>query len=314
MKREWRSLGVSAGELRCSLTLCNGQSFGWVHTGEAQWTGVLGRSVVSFRETPSDTLFCVNVGEEEEADRKVRDYLNLDHTIEALYKSWAEKDIQFRRLGPMFPGIRLLRQNPLECTFSFICSSNNNIKRIKQMLHKLRTKYGQPLGQVFGIDFYTFPTLETLAAIKEQELRALGFGYRAKFIVKSAHTILSLGAGFGAGQQQQWLNQLRETDMNTAKQELLQLTGVGPKVADCIALFSLDKLDRVPIDTHVWQLSLRYYGAEMRRLGIKTTTAPNAKSYNLLNTLFRKRFGDLAGWAHTIMFTAELADFQNRLK
>jgi hypothetical protein len=97
----------------------------------------------------------------------------------------------FRETSPSLPGLRLLRQEPVECLFSFICSQNNNIPRIKQLIEKLCKKYGDLLFQYNNIDYYSFPSLISLQKATETELNELGFGYRSKYIVKSVSQVYS---------------------------------------------------------------------------------------------------------------------------
>lgn len=97
-----------------------------------------------------------------------------------------------------------------------------------------------------------------------------------------------------------WLDGLRGHPRAHAKSELVGLPGVGPKVADCIALFSLDHLDVVPVDTHVWQMANRYMPA------IAKMTTPNPRVFDQINEFFIEKFGDHAGWAHTILFSAAI--------
>merc|ERR1712059_228925 len=121
--------------------------------------------------------------------------------LESLYTSWAVNDPIFNRISVDYPGVRMLRQDPVENLFSFICSANNNIARISGMVENLCQE---------GV---------------EQRLRELGFGYRAKYIQQSAAKIIKLGG-------EQWLYSLRGQDYVDAKKSLLQLSGIGPKVAD----------------------------------------------------------------------------------
>jgi len=202
------------------------------------------------------------------------------------------------------PGLRLLRQEPVECVFSFICSSNNNISRITKMLTSLRTKYGTLLGNVNDTNFYSFPTVDALSSVQEVELRELGFGYRANFVVKTAQQLKEKPGGGEA-----WLESLRSETRENIQTHLMTLMGVGRKVADCIALFSLDKLDVIPVDTHVWQIATRDYKAELPNLKSK---AMSKKVYDQVGDFFRNHFGTHAGWAHSVMFTSDLAQFASR--
>jgi N-glycosylase/DNA lyase len=125
-------------------------------------------------------------------------------------------------------------------------------------------------------------------------LKELGFGYRAKYIVGSARMVKEKGG-------ENWLMGLRQLSKEEAKNELITLPGVGPKVADCIALFSLDHLGVVPVDTHVWKMANKF----MASATIKGAS-PTPKLHSEINAFFIEKFGDKAGWAHTILFSAAI--------
>ena len=145
----WVSLGTCGAELRLDNTLPTGQSFRWRKTTEGDYVGVVGERVVSMRQAPDDVLYRVHCrprGEPPSADRDaLANYFNLDVSLSTLSAGWAEADERFRRLEPHLPGCRMLRQDPAECLFSFICSSNNHISRIHGMVERLCAAYGTRL-------------------------------------------------------------------------------------------------------------------------------------------------------------------------
>lgn len=154
----------------------------------------------------------------------LEDYFQLGVDIENLYDQWSQADPYFSKTARDFWGIRILRQDPVENLFSFICSSNNNIARITSMVDKLCAHYGQPVAEVEGKMYHTFPSVSSLAQEgMEEKLRELGFGYRAKFISKSARHIID-------NHGQDWVSSLRHQSYEEAKAELMTLCGVGAKV------------------------------------------------------------------------------------
>ena len=156
----------------------------------------------------------------ETIEQELTDYLQLSHDMAALADEWSNKgDTRVRVIWDHLPGLRILRQDVVECLFSFICSSNNNIKRITQILDKLRRSYGRYTEKAYGIEFYSFPELEDLAAATETELRELGLGYRAGFVVKSVKKIMECGG-------REYLEGLRNKDRETVAEELTKLDGV----------------------------------------------------------------------------------------
>jgi len=140
-------------------------------------------------------------------------------------------------------GIRILRQDLVETIFCFIISANNNIKRIQGIVERLCAKYGAKTD-----NGYAFPTLEALANATEADLKAIGAGYRASYIVNTAKALVAMD-----------LSTLANMSTNKARQALLALSGVGPKVADCILLFGLNKGDVFPVDTWIKKVYHTYF-------------------------------------------------------
>ncbi|KAM3617127.1 uncharacterized protein V6R79_002531 [Siganus canaliculatus] len=236
----------------------------------------------------------------EEDEEILRDYFQLNVNLEDLYKEWGAADPHFRCIADIFTGIRMLRQDPTECLFSFICTSNNHISRIQGMVERLCHALGAPLCQLDQTSYHNFPSLSALAEDKvEARLRDLGFGYRARFLQQSAKLILDTH-GF------QWLEGLRSVPYVEARNALRTLPGVGTKVADCVCLMSLDKAEAVPIDTHVWQIAKRDYSYASGN-GQKSITE---KLHRDIGDFFRKLWGPYAGWAQSVLFCADLKKFQ----
>ncbi|KAI9322157.1 n-glycosylase/DNA lyase-like protein [Dichotomocladium elegans] len=288
----WKDLGTSPKELHLDTLKC-GQSFRWLNTND-QWSCVLKGKLCILRQTPSTVLYGIVEGEEEaEMKSLLRDYFQLDRvSLEASYKRWSARDKNFEKKSVHFQGIRMLRQDPWENLVSFICSSNNNISRISQMVQKLCSRYGAPIASLDGTIHHDFPPVNVLAQDGvEQTLRELGFGYRAKYIAQTAVQVLD--------HEENWLIGLRQVSYSEAKNALMTLAGVGPKVADCVCLMSLDHAETIPVDTHVWQIALRDYG--FAKKGGKTLTA---KMYDEVADHFRGIFGEYSGWAHSVMRTS----------
>lgn len=233
----------------------------------------------------------------------IRNYFRLDLNLEELYREWSDKDSNFSSVAPLFPGIRMLDQPPIENVFSFICSSNNNIVRISQLVEKLCVHFGEAVCDVDGTSWHSFPSIEQLCCKDvEGQLRNLGFGYRASYISRSAERIAALGG-------EEWLRSLRLLPHEECRQQLRTLAGVGPKVSDCICLMSMNHLSAVPVDTHVFQIAARDYLPELR--GVKTVTN---KVYKKIADHFRQLYGERAGWAHSVLFSADLKKFADQKK
>ncbi|GFR48120.1 hypothetical protein Agub_g9947, partial [Astrephomene gubernaculifera] len=372
----WRLLGAPPEELQLDFCLPTGQSFRWRRTGDGQYTGVIGNRLVCLRQHPDDVSYrvlarcgdCCSPASPSPAPSPspashspaaspaasdhaaLRDYFQLHVRLGGpggLAAVWAEACGRFRQVAPYFPGARMLRQDPLECLFQFICSSNNHIARIHAMVERLCSMYGTPLlppgdlhgggeggaavlakaaagappvegaglakaaagappgsspGGGGGLSYFAFPSLEQLAGATEQQLREAGFGYRARFIVGA---VAALRSKPGGGRE--WLRGLRGVPLAQAEGALQELPGIGPKVAACICLFSLDQPAALPVDTHVWALAGRHYCPQL------AGRAPSPRLHGLVAGAFRERFGEYAGWAHNTLFISELASQQHRL-
>ncbi|XP_073003636.1 N-glycosylase/DNA lyase OGG1 [Typha latifolia] len=300
----WELLPISRSELSLPLTLPTGQSFRWRLTGSGRFTGVVGPYLVSLSHLDDDPdgrvafLLHSPVSSSSSADAReaLADYLNLGVSLAELWRDFAAADSRFAELAGRFGGgARVLRQDPVECVFQFLCSSNNNIARIEKMVGVL-SSFGRPLASVGGFEFHEFPSLERLSFVSEQELREAGFGYRAKYIVG---TVKALQAKPGGGVE--WLASLRELDLHEVIDALCTLPGVGPKVAACIALFSLDQHHAIPVDTHVWRVATRYLLPELAG----TNLTP--KLCSRVSEAFVAKFGKYAGWAQNVLFIGELS-------
>jgi N-glycosylase/DNA lyase len=160
------------------------------------------------------------------------------------------------------------------------------------MIERLCERYGEPIHRDGDTVHHAFPTAERLAQADEATLRALGFGYRAKTLIAAAQALTERGDG--------WLESLRELPYWDAKAELMQLPGVGAKVADCVLLFGLNQMLAVPIDTHMWQAVGKWL---LPDLADKSLTD---KTYRHVVEWFHDRFGEWTGWAHQYLFTAHL--------
>lgn len=264
----WKRLRCPKTELRLDIVLTGGQSFRWRTLSPGIWASVLHGDVwilsqseeeILYKVYPSSQTTSVKTMKKELTGHEcvLRDYFQLDKCkLSELYSIWRNTDPYFEACCDDFLGVRTLRQDPSENLFAFVCSSNNNISRISSMVENLCLHFGNICEiEIKGETtekFHAFPPIERLAAEGvEEKLRNLGFGYRAKFIQKSATAIMSKGG-------ESWLHGLRTVPYEEAKAELLKLCGVGAKVADCVCLMSLDKNGAIPVDTHVWQIAKKH--------------------------------------------------------
>ncbi|PHH74446.1 hypothetical protein CDD80_3077 [Ophiocordyceps camponoti-rufipedis] len=325
---QWRKMPVSLSELCIDSTLRCGQAFRWRKMDD-EWTSTLNGRILSLKQDadhlhykvtwppplPSSAADCC---QDDDTERLLFRYFSLDMHLGTLYDKWSAADSNFRRKAASLTGVRILSQDAWETLICFICSSNNNISRISQMVHKLCKHYGPLIGHVGEEALHDFPTPESLVGTQvESHLRELGFGYRAKYIAATARVI-------ALEKPVKWLESLRnpahqglqdrtppaedcESTYRDAHNALLSLAGVGPKVADCVCLMGLGWGNSVPVDTHVWQIAQRDY-----KFGKAKSKTFNKMMYDAVGDHFRGIWGEYAGWAHSVLFAADLGTFSKQ--
>lgn len=319
-------LQVHPDELRPSATLTTGQCFHWraiekidskssawgIHNAN-KWIGVIridsGESIVlAIQETATSVLYKVLMGPPNcDTHSVLHRYFQLSIPLRPLYEQWSQQCPRLQQIAACIPGVRIIQQDPWECMVSFLCSSNNNIPRITKMLTAIRSRYGTPLVQLgHNETLYSFPSLEQLAHAREQDLRDYcGMGYRAKYLMQTIQLLETKG---GEG----YLRNLRLIRNAQAVQDALTaFPGIGRKVADCIALFSLGQTQAIPVDVHVWNVARRDYWPLDNDIPLPKTITPTV--YRFVGDLFRTRFPDYSGWAHSLLFVAELPSFRSIL-
>ncbi|MCJ1301991.1 8-oxoguanine glycosylase ogg1 [Hypocenomyce scalaris] len=341
----WRKLPVSLSELCIDTTLRCGQSFRWRKSGNDEWACALHGRILSLRQdqshlhyraifpggteapptppasAPSSTAD--STPDDDDTEAFLQHYLNLGPNLKELYGQWSTADLNFKKKAPKFTGVRILKQDAWEALVGFICSSNNNIARISQMMENLCVHYGPLIGHIDSRPYYDMPSPSSLTHPKvEAHLRQLGFGYRAKYLHQTA-VMLTQERDHG------WLDDLRNPESpvlgckiasagemlpggregyRNAHEKLLELLGVGPKVADCVCLMGLGWGEAVPVDTHVWQIAQRDY-----KFGKGKHRSLTKATYDAIGDHFRSLWGKEAGWAHSVLFTADLRAFSERL-
>ena len=233
-----------------------GQCFRWEKEPEGGYLGVAcGQIAVMDYEKDEETLRIY--GSDEEAFENVwRHYLDLDRDYSSIKKRLAEKDEIIAKAIDYGQGIRILNQEKWETLLSFIISQNNNIPRIKKCINSLSQTLGRKVGEYHGREFYSLPSPEALAGASLEDLAPCRLGYRAKYLIETAKQVseegmenLELLGGEGITSEEVF-------------EKLKGYCGVGPKVANCIALFSMGRLDRFPIDVWVKKVMNRLYGIE----------------------------------------------------
>ena len=261
-----------------------GQCFRWNKEENGSYTGIWKENVVNIKKEGQDFVFtgiCKNNNLEEE----IQKYFDLDRDYEQIKKELSKKDKYMKTSIAYGKGIRILNQDLWETIISFIISANNNIPRIKGIIERLSKAYGNKI-EWKGKEYYTFPTPIELKDVTVEEYRKLGLGFRDIRLYETTKMILEGKVDLKKLEQNPNTMEVRD--------ELLLLSGVGPKVADCILLFSdLKRLEVYPID--VWARRV------MNDLYIRNEDEAKV-SKKQIEKIAKNKFGNLAGLAQQYLF------------
>lgn len=266
--------------LNIDYSINSGQVFLWEKIQDV-WYGVNGKDVLAFDEKS----FKLNSFTQNSCNffREDDDFVEIIHSI--------TKDRIVKKAVELFPGLRLFRQDPFQCYISFIASSNSNIQNIKKSLQLLCKKFGKNI--IFEEKkFYLFPDPETLSKATIKDIQKCGLGYRARSVKEASLAVTSGQINFDF---------LKKTNYQNAKDVLLEVYGIGNKVADCILLFSLDKLDAFPIDRWILKILEKYYSDKFQINGKSLTE----KKYNQVHEKIVNHFGPYAGYSQQFLFKME---------
>ena len=266
-------------KINFDYTINSGQVFLWEKI-DTKWYGVDGKRILVLEDSQK---FKKNMKYE-------TDFFRLDDNFEKISND-LKNDSYVRNALKMFPGLRLIRQNPFQCYISFIVSSNSNIPNIKSRLQNLCKTFGRR-KMVDGKEFFLFPEPSDLANASVLDIKKCGLGYRAKAVKTASLSVLDKKIDFDF---------LKKIDYHTAKEELIKVFGIGNKVADCILLFSLEKLEAFPLDRWMLRILQKYYSKEFQ-ISTKTLTE---KTYDQLHENIVEHFGSYAGYAQQFLFKME---------
>jgi len=233
-----------------------GQCFRWTKNEDGSYTGIaFGRVARIDYDAGSETLKIYGA---DEADFEAvwKSYLDLERDYGHIKKELAERDEVIRAAIDYGSGIRILNQEKWETLVSFIISQNNNIPRIKKCIDSLAELMGECAGEYEGKVYYSLPSPEVLASATVEDLAPCRLGYRAKYLIETAKQVVSEGIAS--------LERLGSTECTLQEtfETLKTYCGVGPKVANCIALFAMGKIESFPIDVWVKKVMNRLYGID----------------------------------------------------
>ena len=259
-----------------------GQCFRWEKQRDGSYTGIFNNNVLNVNKIGNDIIFkgiCENNIKE-----VCTEYFDLARNYEDIKLELSKVDDNLKKSIDYGEGIRILNQDLWETIISFIISANNNIPRIKGIINRLSEKFGSKI-EWDGDTYYTFPTVQQLARASVQDLRSLGLGFRDARVYETTKMILNKEVD---------LDKMYEEDTSKARESLLTLSGVGPKVADCILLFSkLKRFDVFPIDVWVRRV--------MNELYIKNEDETKVSKKEIEN-LAKEKYGNLEGIAQQYLF------------
>jgi len=260
-------------ELDVSLdpTLGCGQAHRWHRRGDS-WEGVLGKDIVTLTQTP-DGFECTGTDDK----RKVLEYFRYEDDLDAIYEDMAASDGYVAELCARCRGLRILRQDPWECTATYLLATNANVKRIGQMVENVCRVFGEDLG-----GRYSFPSPEQIIA-SEDRVKECRLGFRDVRLIELAHRVADKDIV---------PDELLRMSYEECVDTLLTINGVGPKVADCIALFAYGHMESFPIDARIGKVLKERYG----RTG----------SYRNLSEFARGRFGRYPGYAQELLYHSDI--------
>ena len=229
--------------LDLAASLLGGQAHRWRLEGtddDPCFSGVVRGNFIRLRQIGPDRIeFCAGPWPEASVVPVLQHYFRLDDDLAHIQKEISH-DWRVAAMVEQYPGLGVLRQEPWECLVAYICSANSNIQRIHQVLENIAEAFGSPI-EVDGHIRHSFPSPAQLVEAGEMELRRLGLGFRAPYVDRATREVVDGSLD---------LNHLVRIPYAPAKERLMECYGIGSKIADCIAVFSLEKLEAFPID--VW--------------------------------------------------------------
>ena len=204
------------------------------------------------------------------------DYFRAEDDLKEIYSEMRKTDDYLAKLLDGCPGMRILRQDAWECIATYLLATNANVKRIGMMVESVCREFGKDLGGRFS-----FPTPEEIIA-KEDCICNCRLGYRDSRFVELAHRVHDGDIDPEA---------IKKMDYEECVETFLTINGVGPKVADCIALFAYGHMEAFPIDARIGKVLKTVYGQE--------------GSYARLSAYSREKFGRYAGYAQEFLYHAD---------
>ena len=258
-------------------TLSCGQVFRWEKND--WWVGVVNGAIIRAKQEGTRLII------ESSLDRKViLDYFRLDDDMEEIYAS-INRDRKIASLLQKYRGLRLIRQDPWECLVSYICSSNNTIRNIKNSIRRMCECFGREIER----GYFSFPTPEALSEVEVCDMERCRLGFRATRVLKIASMITN---------HEFDLYGIKDLSYREGQEELMKISGVGSKIADCVLLFAFGKLESFPVDTHIEQIMERFYSDRFK--------GSKSKKREEIAGFARNYFGKYCGYAQEYLYMEDL--------
>jgi N-glycosylase/DNA lyase len=263
-------------------TLGCGQVFRWDCTDNGWWFGVVGGHVIKIRQDEQELVF------EGASISFITRYFSLDVNLQQIVTSF-NQDPFIGSAIHQCTGLRLIRQPRWECLISYICSTNSNIPTIRRRIGAIAEQFGREI--VFeGKTYYAFPEPSAIACSGGEFLENCKLGYRTPYVLNTACAI---------GDVEQWDDKISSMPFEAARRELMKLSGVGPKAADCILLFAFQRYESFPVDVWIRRIMQQHY---IRTL--KTDAVLTGREYDLIRRFAREHFGEFCGYAQEYLYAA----------
>ena len=264
----------------------SGQVFLWEKNG-TDWYGINGQDILKINKN----------GVIKSILNSKTNFFRKNDNMQEIIKS-ISKDETVKKSVKQYEGLRIFKQDPFQCMISFIISSNSNIQKIKNSLEKISKNFGKKV-KIQNKEFFLFPKPEKLANASIEEIKKCGVGYRAPFIKQASKMIVLKKINF---------KYLEKCDYEEAKKNICVIPGIGNKVADCILLFSLNKLEAFPLDTWMIKILEKYYS---NQFNIETKTITK-KQYQILHEKIVNYFGPYCGYAQQFLFKMERENYNKK--
>ena len=255
-----------------------GQCFRWLREDDGSYTGVVQGKVINVKKE-NDLIIFDNTNKED-FENIWFDYFDLGRNYGEIKNQLKVMDEYLEKATEFGKGIRILQQDGWEMLISFIISANNRIPMIQRAINNLSERYGKFIDEYRGKKYYAFPTPEELSTVSVEDIRACQTGFRDKYIKSVVDYV---------NENDEDVLSYRKLDTSECIKELVKFNGVGPKVADCIALFGMQKYDTFPVDVWVKRVMEEFYVEDNLSL-------PKIRKFAL------DKFGDLAGFAQQYLF------------